>query len=253
MDHHPNRRVTSAQTVLAVIPARLESTRLPRKILADLAGRPMLAWTWEVATRTESIDEVVVATDSMEVVRAVSSWGGTALHTGPQPSGTDRVAVVARTHPAQYVIGVQADEPFLEPAVLDALVHVLQTTGCDLATPCCPLDLVDQHDPGVVKCGPGPRFSRSHFPDADRHLGVYGWKREALIRFAAHPPVQAETSTRLEQLRALHLGLAVRLVPVRAQLPGVDTPRDLVRARQLAEHSAPRKGSCAKLPPCDDA
>ena len=239
--------VTKPATV-AVIPARWDSQRLPGKVLADLGGRPMLWWVWELCQRADLT--TVVATDSDRVAQAASSFGARVVRTGACASGTDRVAQVAPALDAQWILGVQADEPLLDPDVLRALAATLTATGADLVTPMCPAAPQDATDPHVVKCaadesGRAEWFARDR-ASPHRHLGVYGWRRESLARFAALPPHPEERAQRLEQLRALHAGMDVRLVSVPPQPAGVDTPADLAQVRaQLVS----RRQSCTERSP----
>lgn len=230
--------------VVAVIPARLASSRLPRKVLVDLGGRPMLWWAWD-RCRQAGLD-VWIATADAEVADVAEGFGATVVQTGSHPSGTDRVAEAARSLSARWVLGVQADEPLLDPSVLTALADTLRRTGADLVTPACPLLPVEHDDPHAVKCAWEPDGRASWFRrdrvGPGRHLGLYGWRSPALQRFARLPPHPEERRHRLEQLRALHSGFDIRVVPVPRQAPGVDTPADLEAVRRLI---ARNDGSCA--------
>lgn len=235
---------------VAIIPARLGSTRLPRKVLADVGGRPLVRWVWERARQAPGIDAAIIATDSDEVYECCRRFTTDVVMTDlNHPSGTDRAAEVVRGLDADWVLNVQGDEPLIDPALLGRLVQALRE-GATMATARAPLrDPAAWRDPNVVKVvcddsGHALYFSRAPIPwpregeapsGAWRHLGVYGYQREALLRFAAAPPAPLERIERLEQLRALHLGWRVRLVEAEDPGIGIDTPEDLERFRRLVE------------------
>ena len=250
---------------VVVIPARWGSSRFPGKVLAVLGSRPLLLHVCELARRATSVREIVVATDDDRVAEVATGAGYRAEMTrADHASGTDRVAEVASRLDAEVVIGLQADEPFLAPADVDALAGALAgPDGPALATLAVPLtDPSEFANPNVVKVvtTPGGRalyFSRSPipyprpargalpFPPAGpapgvtwRHVGVYGWRREALLRFASMGPSALERTEGLEQLRALEAGWPVAVLRALGEPFGVDTPEDLTRAEQrLARRS----------------
>lgn len=238
---------------LAVIPARLGATRLPRKPLRLLAGLPLVVRVWQRVQETGVVTECVVATDSEEVAAAAKAHGAHAVLTSPEhPSGTDRVAeVAARREFAPYdaVLNVQGDEPFVSVAALRGAVSLVTSGRFELGTAAARADAEIQGTPHVVKVvaaddGRAMYFSRAPIPflrepgDAGilaghvrQHIGVYAYRREALERWVALPPHPLEQIERLEQLRPLAAGMAmgVALVdePLRA---GIDTEADLARA-----------------------
>ncbi len=242
--------------VLAVIPARLQSTRLPEKPLAAIAGKPMVVHVLERAARAASVDRVVVATDDARVEQAVRACGGEAVRTGNHHrTGTERVAEVAAM-PAfrdfDLVLNVQGDEPLVEPEAIDACVKATRTDGADIGTVMAPLD--DPRElasPAVVKVVVDARgfalyFSRAPIPyvrDAAvdgasrprRHVGLYGYRRASLARLATLPPSPLEKAEVLEQLRAMENGLRIHVEAVREAHGGVDTPEDLARVRAIME------------------
>lgn len=259
--------------VLGVIPARYASTRFPGKVLAPLAGRPMLEHVWRRARAARRIDRLVVATEDARVVRATEAFGGEALLTAAtHASGTDRVAEVVRRLDAPYevVVNVQADEPFLTPTSLDRLVLAFDAQPRPaMATLVEPLEAMDDlFDPNVVKVvatedGSALYFSRAPIPyhrggatalAADfraalatrpgglsgyrRHQGLYAYTRDALLALAGLPPSPLELDEGLEQLRALARGYTIRIVDSDFRSLAVDTPADLERAaRQWMEVS----------------
>jgi 3-deoxy-manno-octulosonate cytidylyltransferase (CMP-KDO synthetase) len=235
--------------VLGVIPARLGSTRLARKPLQLLGGEPLVVRVLARAHALAVTDEVVVATDAPEVQAVVERAGGRAIITAStHDTGTERVAEVARRSEfARFdvVVNLQGDEPFLpREAALGALDRI--TMGDDVGTAAVPLPAAEAGDPARVKVvlderGRALYFSRALIPfprDPDevaaeywQHLGIYAYTRPALMRWVASPPCALERTERLEQLRALHLGLEIGVATLeRTALPGIDTPADLARA-----------------------
>lgn len=217
-------------SVLVVIPARLGSTRLPRKVLLADTGRPLVQYAWERARRVSRADAVVVATDDPEVERAVRGFGGDVMMTSPDhASGSDRVAEVARARPADVVVNVQADEPDLEPDDVDRLVAAMP--GAEMGT-LVYTGLTDeqQADPSVVKAvvadGLAVDFRREPTPGGLRHLGVYAFSAAFLQEYTALPPTARERERRLEQMRALDHGHAIRAVEASHASDGIDTPED---------------------------
>ncbi len=239
--------------VIAIIPARYASSRLPGKPLADIGGVPMVVRVWRQARKAACVDRVLVATDDERIARAVRDAGGDAIMTRPtHPSGTDRIAEVAERTPAEIYINVQGDLPFLDPADLDALVDPMKADeGLAMATLATPIASDEEwRNPNVVKVvcddkGDALYFSRSPIPyardgdqprSARRHIGVYGYRRGFLLRFATLGVGILEEIEKLEQLRALERGYRIRVVASVAPSLEIDTPEDLFRARQSVEH-----------------
>lgn len=242
---------------MGVIPARLGSVRLPGKPLRKVAGRPLIEWVWRRMEAARVLDELVVAADSPEVVGAVEAFGGRAVLTREgHASGTDRVAeVAARPQFAGYdwVLNLQGDEPFLPEGAEEAVVALLKA-GWDVATLAAPIgDRYEWTAASTVKVvrdneGGALYFSRAAIPydsrgggldpaamevPALRHIGVYGFRREALSRAAALPRHPLEDTEKLEQLRWLAAGLRIGVSVVEGGSPGIDTEEDLVRAERL--------------------
>lgn len=237
-------------STLAIIPARYASSRFPGKPLALIAGKPMIQWVVEQASRVPSFDRVIVATDDERIVDAVQAFGGHVAMTSPDhASGTDRIWEVARQYPdAAYVFNVQGDEPLINPLYLEEAASVLTRhhKEADMVTLKAPIhSLADYEDPNVVKVvttqdGRALYFSRSPIPaDRDkrdilsrlahsyRHVGIYGFRRSALERFVQLPVSPLETLEKLEQLRALEAGMTIYVLPIPEVPFGVDTPADL--------------------------
>jgi 3-deoxy-manno-octulosonate cytidylyltransferase (CMP-KDO synthetase) len=237
-------------SVLAVIPARFESTRLPGKILADIAGRPMIEHVYRRASAARLVHAVIVATDDERIASAVRGFGGAAIMTRTDHvSGTDRIAEVVAAHPCRAVVNLQGDEPLIEPDTIDAAIApLLADSTIDMSTISRPFADADEfRNPNVVKVVTDDRgnalyFSRSPIPfprtaalpaPARAHVGLYVYRREMLLKLAAMPAAPLEIVESLEQLRALAHGVRIRVVEITHAAAGVDTPEDLQRVRQL--------------------
>jgi 3-deoxy-manno-octulosonate cytidylyltransferase (CMP-KDO synthetase) len=251
-------------TAAVVIPARLESARLPRKVLADIGGRPMIERTHDVAVRARC-GPVLVLTDSEEVAAVVEGFGGEVMLTDPElASGTARIASVADRIAADVVVNLQGDAPLTDPAVVAESARQAASSGGAVTMPVYPMDdPQDVHDPSVVKVvrsrdGRVLYCSRSpvpHVRDAEEaaawpahsrfwgHVGIYAYARPFLDRFADLPPSPLEDSERLEQLRWLEAGLTLHSFEVAPQGPSVDTPRQLDLVRRLLAESSSSTGA----------
>jgi 3-deoxy-manno-octulosonate cytidylyltransferase (CMP-KDO synthetase) len=241
-----------ALTVLGVIPARLASTRLPRKVLREIAGRPLVAWVYEAARRAADLDEVLVATDADEVMQACARLGIPAVLTSStHPSGTDRVWEVAQRRAADVYVNIQGDEPFVTPGHIARLVEPFRTapdtlvsTLCIRATP----DEVDARQVNKVVFGVGGRalyFSKWGIPyDRDgrgviryKHPGFYAYRKAALDTFHALPPSTLELAEGLEQLRFLENGIGIVVRETTEATIGIDTEEDFRAAEaRLTAH-----------------
>ena len=244
-------------TSCVVIPARLASTRLPRKMLLDETGMPLVMHTWTSATQATKPERVVVAADDDEIRLAVEQYGGEAVMTSPAcQSGTDRVAEIARDYKQfDIFVNVQGDEPEIEPAAIDQVIALLEENPtASMATLAAPIhDAEVLADPGCVKIartasGQALYFSRSPIPfirDAPSpatpveglhllHIGLYAYRREFLLQLASLPPSPLEQAERLEQLRALEAGATIHVGLIDAAAAGIDTIEDYHRfvARQ---------------------
>jgi 3-deoxy-manno-octulosonate cytidylyltransferase (CMP-KDO synthetase) len=237
-----------------VVPARYGSSRLPAKALAEIGGVPMVVRVWRQASKAQSLSRVVVATDDERIAAPVREAGAEAIMTSvAHLSGTDRIAEVATLIHADVYVNVQGDLPFIEPADLDALVAPMRAdetiSMATLATPI--IDALEWNNPSVVKvvCGADGNalyFSRSPIPhmrdggmpkQALRHIGVYAYRRDFLLKFAALPEGVLERVEKLEQLRALEHGYTIRVVASVKPSLEVDTEADLARARDVAADS----------------
>lgn len=236
--------------VLCVIPARYASTRLPGKPLSLIAGKPMIQRVYERACQAKIPYEVVVATDNELVKNAIDSCGGKSVMTSPDhPSGTDRLAEVALMYPdVDVIVNVQGDEPMIPPEVIDRLALCFEEdTELKMATMKVKMDEEDYNNPAAVKVvtdmnGYALYFSRSLMPyprnkPADykvfKHVGIYAYRRDFLLKYAALTPTPLERAESLEQLRALENGYKIKVLESDFQGIGVDTPEDLAAVNEL--------------------
>jgi 3-deoxy-manno-octulosonate cytidylyltransferase (CMP-KDO synthetase) len=241
-------------SVCAVIPARLDSKRLPRKVLAELDEKPMLWHVWSRVSLAYQVDRVIIATDSEEVLRVVSGWGGEAMLTSSEcQSGSERVASLVSQLEAEFILNVQGDEPLIDPDLLNGLISQWKAMPVDILTPIYPLhELQSLWDPNVVKVarahnGRALYFSRHPIPyvrdlPIERwleagpfwgHIGVYGFRREVLEAYPLLPVSQLETREKLEQLRFIESGYDIYTFETTYRPVSVDTPGDLERVRQI--------------------
>ena len=240
--------------VLGVIPARLASTRLPRKVLRQIAGRPMLAWVYDAARACPQLHDVLIATDSEEVAALCRAHDWRYLLTSPElPSGTDRVHAVAQQIPADIYVNIQGDEPLVLADHLTALLRPFarpEVQVTTIKTPCTPENI---HNPNAVKVvtasdGRALYFSRSTIPhNRDgapgltywKHIGLYAYRKAALDLFPTLPNSPLEHIERLEQLRFLENGIHIHVEPTEQDTIGVDTEEDLKRVEALLRAKHP--------------
>ena len=238
----------SAFRIAGVIPARLGSTRLSRKVLREIAGRPMVEWVWRAAAAGGQMDPVLVATDSEEVAETCARRGVPVVMTSPAcASGSDRVREVAQSVEADIYVNIQGDEPTLTPEFFVPLLQLFERPEVEVATlavPCAPEEIANPNAVKVVTAldGRALYFSRATIPfDRDaagftgyrKHLGIYAYRKAALERFAALPPSPLEKLEKLEQLRLLENGIGIYVAEAPADTIGVDTEEDLARAEAV--------------------
>ena len=265
---HPQTK--SHLTTVAIIPARIGSTRLPAKALVDIAGKPMVCWVAERAMAARNVDRVIVATDNETIMEAVNSRGLEAVLTAAShKSGTDRIAEVAQSLPeAEIIVNVQGDEPLISPETIERSVdrmhlEISRADGAGIVTTWEPIeDFADLLNFDLVKVVVGENdqaiyFSRSPVPcprDAikqhgspiaafqnepdflklfRKHTGLYVYRREVLLQFTGWPQTVLERTESLEQLRALEHGVIIRVIEASSSSTGVDTAEDLQRVRAL--------------------
>ena len=276
VDSLPRRKLSCypVNHTVAIVPARLASTRLPGKALIEIAGKPMVCWVAERALAARNVDRVIVATDSQQIVDVVQSSGIEAFMTAAHhTSGTDRVAEVAGmiTH-AEIIVNVQGDEPMISPETIERAVDTMaietaKPNGAGIVTTWEPIESIDDLlNPDLVKVVLDDHknavyFSRSPVPyprDAvkkhgsleaalanepellklfRKHTGLYVYRRDVLLQFTKWPQSQLEKTEALEQLRALEHGVKIKVVEACAASTGVDTVEDLERVRALIETS----------------
>lgn len=241
-------------STIAAIPARLESTRFPRKILTDIGGKPMLWHVFHGISQAKHVDEIWIMTDSTEVMDVATPWGAQIVMTPADcPSGTDRIAWAAENISADIVVNVQGDEPLIKGYVVDAVVEALKESNCDVATPVYQIeDIEELTDPNVVKVvratgGRALYFSRTPIPYIrDRtlnnwlstttywgHVGVYAYQKNVLAEYPTLPETELERLEKLEQLRLLESGKQIVAVPIDYRPHAVDVPADLDVVRDL--------------------
>lgn len=243
---------TQSPTIWAVIPARYAATRLPGKPLVNLAGKPMIQHVWERVSRAKKITKVVVATEDERIVAAVKAFGGEAVMTrSDHRTGTDRIAEVAVTTQADIYINVQGDEPLISPDAVDELAAaIVEDDSVQLATLAVVLqNPKDIMDPNIVKVvldfnGDALYFSRAPIPWVRdtanavharhlKHLGLYAYRREALLDYQTLPPGDLERVEQLEQLRWLENGYKMRVAETEHDSVSVDVPDDVPRVEKL--------------------
>jgi 3-deoxy-manno-octulosonate cytidylyltransferase (CMP-KDO synthetase) len=238
--------------IIGVIPARFASVRFPGKPLSPLAGKPMVLHVWEAARAARRLGRVVVATDDERIASCVRDAGGEARMTSPDArSGTDRVAEVARSLPADVYVNLQGDEPLMPGENVDRVVETLLAGGDRaIATLAIPAPKETATDPNVVKValardGRALYFSRSAIPyfrggepEYRKHLGIYAYRAGALADIAALPPSPLERAESLEQLRWLEAGYTIWVGEAAGDSIGVDTPADLAEAERRLKKEA---------------
>ena len=244
--------MSAALTALGVIPARLQSTRLPRKVLREIAGRPLIVRVYEAATRSRDLAEVLVATDAQEVVDACARFRVPTVMTSPDhPSGTDRVWEVAQTRAADVYVNIQGDEPLITPGHIARLVAPFRerpdTQVTTLKIRLLPEEADNPNVNKVVCAADGRALYFSKYPipyDRDgrgvvrfKHVGLYAYRRAALETFHRLPPSPLEQTEKLEQLRFLEHGIPIVVVETDEPTIGVDTEADL---RAVEAHFAAR-------------
>jgi len=239
---------------IGIIPARFASTRFPGKPLALIAGKPLIQRVVEQCQRAKSLSEVVVATDDERIFQAARKFCRVEMTRADHPSGSDRIAEVAGRIACDAVVNIQGDEPLIDPAVIDAVAAAL--THNEMSTAATPIKNPSEYDnPNVVKVvvnttGHALYFSRRTIPylreAASRpiteqlaafpflkHLGIYGFRRETLLRLVNFPVSPLEHAEKLEQLRALDNGIGIAVVNVNYDSIGVDLPEDVAKVEKI--------------------
>ena len=251
--------------IVAVIPARWQSTRLKGKVLVKIKGKPMVQHVWERLKKAQEIDNIVIAVDKEKVKKAVESFGAKCILTSSEhPSGTDRIAEIAQTVEADVFVNVQADEPLIDPAMVDELAQVFKYEhNINMATLITRIHKKqDIFNPNVIKVvvdrkGFALYFSRSPIPyvrddgtetiscdmgqTSDisasyfKHIGLYAYTKDFLFKYTGFPKSMLENEEKLEQLRVLEHGYKIKTVETRHETISVDTQEDLDRVREMFE------------------
>jgi 3-deoxy-manno-octulosonate cytidylyltransferase (CMP-KDO synthetase) len=243
---------TDRMKVIGVIPARLASTRLPRKMLREIAGEPLLALTYGAVKRCPHLDAVIVATDSDEIFEFCQRRGFDARMTSSaHRSGTERAHEISTLVAADIYIDVQGDEPLTRPEHISALIEVMRPTEVEVGTLKTPAVDLDINNPGAVKvvtdsAGRALYFSRATIPfDRDgtrpayhKHLGFYAFRKRALDKFVSWPESSLERVERLEQLRFLENGVAIYVAKTPFDTVGVDTEEDVKRVEAILKRNS---------------
>jgi 3-deoxy-manno-octulosonate cytidylyltransferase (CMP-KDO synthetase) len=245
---------------VGIIPARWGSTRFPGKALHQIGGKPLLRHVWERCQGAKKLDRLIIATDDFRIAEAAFDWGAeVAMTSGKHVSGTDRIAEVAKKLTGfSHVVNIQGDEPMVDPRLIDRLVSELRRDKqVEMITAAHPFeDPADAASPHQVKVvlgrnGDALYFSRAPIPfarDASeeahyfRHQGIYGYRRDLLLRFVRWKTSPLERAESLEQLRALENGVRIRVVMAGSGSPGVDTPEDAQRLERLIMSARRRTG-----------
>lgn len=240
--------------IMGVIPARYGSTRFPGKPLHLIAGKPLIQWVVEQCQKATSLAKVVVATDDTQIWEVAQRFCDVEMTRADHPSGTDRIAEVAERHDCDALVNIQGDEPLIDPAVIDVVARALQ--GAEMSTAATRIREPAEYDnPNVVKvvvkrAGQALYFSRRTIPyvrDAAnapvegqlaafpflKHLGIYGYRRETLLRLVRFPVSSLESAEKLEQLRALENGIQISVAQVDYESIGVDVPADVQRVESI--------------------
>jgi 3-deoxy-manno-octulosonate cytidylyltransferase (CMP-KDO synthetase) len=243
-----------AMKIIGIIPARYASTRFPGKPLALIAGKPLIRHVVERCLQAKSLAEIIVATDDTRIWELAQDFCRAEMTAPDHPSGSDRIAEVAARCPCDAILNIQGDEPLIDPAVIDAVAAAL--TRAEMSTAATPITTPEDYDnPNVVKvvtdrAGRALYFSRRTIPCLReaaaapvseqlaafpflKHLGLYGYRRDTLLRLVQFPPSPLERAEKLEQLRALENGIPIAVVQVRYDSVGVDVPADVARVERL--------------------
>jgi 3-deoxy-manno-octulosonate cytidylyltransferase (CMP-KDO synthetase) len=238
---------------IGVIPARFASTRFPGKILADINGKPLVRHVWEKAAQCRELDEVLIACDHEDVLKAAQGFKARVVMTSPDHvSGSDRIAEAVKDLKVDIVVNIQGDEPFIDPRTIDALAVLLKQDAKTMAGTVVKeiTDGADYLNPNVVKCvldaqGYALYFSRSPIPyhrnknalgvKNYKHLGLYAYRKDFLMQFKDWPKGVLESAEELEQLRMLEHGIKIKTTVTNFESIAVDTPQDLEKAKTWSD------------------
>jgi 3-deoxy-manno-octulosonate cytidylyltransferase (CMP-KDO synthetase) len=234
---------------IGIIPARYGATRFKGKVLADLSGKPVIQHVWERAKRARALDELIIAADDERIIKAVEAFGGKVTLTAREhPSGTDRLREIANPLDVEIVVNIQADEPLLQPTMIDELVAVLLADKTIVMTTLMKKikDAEEANNPNVVKVVvdknnfalyfsrlPIPFYKQAKTTQRYKHIGLYAYTKDFLFTFANLPSSFLEKAEGLEQLRALENGYKIKVLETTYDTVGIDTPQDLEKAKEI--------------------
>ena len=237
--------------IVAIIPARYASTRFPGKPLADLNGKPLILHVYEAVLKTELFDDVIVATDEVIIFDTIRRFGGRVMKTlSTHKSGTDRIEEVCRKILCDVVVNVQGDEPFINKKTLQSLIAAFNDTTVQVASLCTPIKEEEElHNPNTVKVvtdlnNNALYFSRATIPfnrddtknvEYLKHIGVYAYRKNILMKFPKLPASNYENIEKLEQLRFLENGIQIKMIKTDYEGFGIDTPQDLEKAKFILQ------------------
>lgn len=234
-----------------IIPARLNSTRLKNKLLLEVNSKPIIQWVYESAKKSKLSKRVIIATDSEEIYGKAQNFGAEVEMTSAEhKSGSDRIAEVAKRHPEfEYILNMQGDEPQITPEVIDLALDLIQNTSCDISTLVREIKDTDQiQSPNCVKCVfdknfnalyfsryPVPYPRNNEFAKYYAHIGMYGYKKESLLKMTSYPQADIEKTESLEQLRALYNGMNIKVAITDLNPTGIDTIEDYNKFKSLMQ------------------
>ena len=234
-----------------IIPARLNSTRLKNKLLLEVNSKPIIQWVYESAKKSKLSKRVIIATDSEEIYGKAQNFGAEAEMTSAEhKSGSDRIAEVAKRHPEfEYILNMQGDEPQITPEVIDLALDLIQNTSCDISTLVREIKDTGQiQSPNCVKCVfdknfnalyfsryPVPYPRNNEFAKYYAHIGMYGYKKESLLKMTSYPQADIEKTESLEQLRALYNGMNIKVAITDLNPTGIDTIEDYNKFKSLMQ------------------
>ncbi len=234
-----------------IIPARYSSTRLCGKLLMEVDSKPIIQWVWEAAKKSKLADEIIIATDSELIFNKAKDFGANVEMTSVEhKSGSDRICEVAKRHSEyDYILNMQGDEPQITPEVIDLAISTLTKNDCDISTLVRQITDIEQiQDPNCVKCVFDNDFNALYFSRCPipyernkgeanyyAHIGIYGYKRESLIKMTSLEQSDLEKAESLEQLRALKNGMKIKVAITKLNPIGIDTQRDLNRFKNIVE------------------
>lgn len=234
-----------------IIPARYSSTRLCGKLLMEVDSKPIIQWVWEAAKKSKLADEIIIATDSELIFNKAKDFGANVEMTSVEhKSGSDRICEVAKRHGEyDYILNMQGDEPQITPEVIDLAISTLTKNNCDISTLVRQITDIEQiQDPNCVKCVFDNDFNALYFSRCPipyernkgeanyyAHIGIYGYKRESLIKMTSLEQSDLEKAESLEQLRALKNGMKIKVAITKLNPIGIDTQRDLNRFKNIVE------------------